>query len=258
MESLAQRIQRCDVPRGSVAVFWLGQAGFLLKTDRGKRIVIDPYLSDCCHRYVGFRRLMPMLIEPSEVQADIVIASHAHYDHFDVDAMPVLISNPNTVLVTAPDGKSECTRLHLPETQIRYLACGDSWTYGEPRDGIRIQAVPCDHGALAPEAIGLWITVSGKTIYFTGDTAWRPDLFSNPALAGPDVLILPINGAFGNLNEAEAAQAAAVLKPGCVLPCHFWKFAEHGGDPGKFTRAMEQYVPEVTADILPMGGMRMV
>ena len=33
---------------------WLGQAGFLILTSNGKKIAIDPYLSDSCNALVGF------------------------------------------------------------------------------------------------------------------------------------------------------------------------------------------------------------
>lgn len=33
---------KLDVPRGAVRMWWLGQAGFAFKTDRGKIIYADP------------------------------------------------------------------------------------------------------------------------------------------------------------------------------------------------------------------------
>ena len=48
------------------------------------------------------------------------------------------------------------------------------------------------------------------------------------------MLILPINGAFGNLNSEEAAKVVSILKPKLAVPCHYWNFAEHGGDPQRF------------------------
>ena len=38
---------------------WLGQAGFLILTSNGKKIAIDPYLSDSCNALVGFKRMVP-------------------------------------------------------------------------------------------------------------------------------------------------------------------------------------------------------
>jgi len=44
---------------------------------------------------------------------------------------------------------------------------------------------------------------------------------------------------FGNLDSSEAADAAEILKPKLTVPCHFWNFAEHGGDPNKFIEEMK-------------------
>ena len=43
MERLAHKISHLVVPSGSVAVFWLGQAGFVFKTSDGMLIAADLY-----------------------------------------------------------------------------------------------------------------------------------------------------------------------------------------------------------------------
>jgi L-ascorbate 6-phosphate lactonase len=49
-----------------------------------------------------------------------------------------------------------------------------------------------------------------------------------------DVMIAPINGAYGNLNAKEACGLAELLKPKILIASHFWMFVEHGGDPALF------------------------
>ena len=51
---------------------------------------------------------------------------------------------------------------------------------------------------------------------------------------------MPINGAFGNLNEREGAVAAGIIKPKLTIPCHYWNFAEHGGNPRLFVDEMKR------------------
>ena len=65
-------------------------------------------------------------------------------------------------------------------------------------------------------------------------------------LAGVDVLILPINGAFGNLNATEGARAAGVIGAELTIPCHYWNFAEHGGDPALFAETMKTQYPDLS------------
>lgn len=235
MGNFSDAINGTYVPQGNAAVFWAGQAGFIVKTDKGKLIAIDIYLSDCCERYFSFKRIMPYILEAHELKFDYVIASHGHYDHFDVDAIPFLMHG-DCKFVGASDTKAECERLGINKN-VTYLSCFDEV---KPEEGFSVKGVPCDHGELAPEALGLLICIGGKKIYYMGDTAYREDFLDNNELINSDLLIAPINGMFGNLNSAEAALAAAQLKPKLTVPCHFWNFAEHGGNPNDFKKEMEK------------------
>jgi len=120
MRDFSVRVLTQPVCPDQLGVFFLGQAGFLLKTAEGKLIAIDPYLSDCCQRYFGFKRLMPRILEPNDLQLDTLLISHAHYDHFDPDSVPALLSSGKTKLVAAKDVKVECERLGI-HADITYL-----------------------------------------------------------------------------------------------------------------------------------------
>jgi len=239
MNQFAVQVLTKNVPSGNLGVFFLGQAGVLLKTSEGKLFAIDPYLSNCCERYFGFKRLMPRILEPSELTLDALVISHGHYDHFDPDSVPAMLSGGKTALIGAKDIQAECERLGL-NGDITYLACGET----AERGGLRVTGVPCDHGELAPDGLGVLIEIEGKTIYYMGDTAYRPDYLENPALKNVDLLLLPINGAFGNLNEQQAAQTIEALAPKLAVPCHYWNFAEHGGNPGVFKEQMANIAPD--------------
>ena len=234
----ASQVLTKTVPNGELGVFFLGQAGFLFKTAEGKLVAIDPYLSDCCERYFGFKRLMPRILEPNDLQLDLLLISHGHYDHFDPDSVPALLTG-NTALVAAKDVKAECDRLGL-KGDITYLSCNEQ----AARAGVTVTGVPCDHGDLAPDALGLLVEIDGKKIYYMGDTALRPDYLEDARLQGVDLLLLPINGAFGNLNEEQAAKVIRILQPKLAVPCHYWNFAEHGGNPGVFQTQMEAIAPD--------------
>lgn len=248
MRDFAVRVLSQPVRSEQLGVFFLGQAGFLLKTAEGRLIAIDPYLSDCCRRYFGFKRLMPRILEPNDLQLDLLLISHSHYDHFDPDSVPALLSAGKTKLVAARDVEAECQRLGLTG-DITYLACGDSFC----DEDVTVTGVPCDHGELAPDALGLLVEVAGKKIYYMGDTAYRPEYLEDPRFRDLDLLLLPINGAFGNLNEEQAARVIATLKPRLAVPCHYWNFAEHGGDPGLFQKQMEQLAPESSYLLMRQG-----
>lgn len=217
-----------------------GQAGFILETAAGYRVGIDLYLSDCCARLVGFKRLLPELYRPEELDLDLLVATHVHYDHFDPDAAPRILQNPKTRLLCARDVPEEAVRLGVAPEKVTALS---DWEAFEAAD-IRITAVPCDHGEGTPYAIGLLVEANGRRLYFTGDTCYREDYFTHETFQDLDVLVFPINGAFGNMNEAEGARATGVIRPRLAIPSHYWCFAEHGGDPDKYQQEMKAHHPD--------------
>ncbi len=248
MESFVSYVRHFPVEENGLGVFWFGQAGFIFKDSKGKTLAVDPYFSDCCLRYVGFRRMIPFLMSPCDMTLDAIVCSHAHYDHFDPDGLPLAMQNGQTKLYAAYDCKPECERLHLLD-RVNYVKVGDQFQAA----GFAVRAVACDHGEQTKDAVGLLIEHSGKRVYLMGDTCLRKDLLSDGLFENLDLLILPINGAFGNLNEQEAAEVCSILKPKLAIPCHFGNFAEHGGNPGLFAELMQNQGKDVNYRIMRVG-----
>jgi L-ascorbate 6-phosphate lactonase len=254
MIELSRQIRELFVPPGSLGIFWLGQAGFVFKTPAGKIIYTDPYLTGSVQEALpeygfGFKRLTPSLLEPEEVEADYVISTHSHADHFDVQAVPVIARSPRPHFIGAPDCRELYLQAGAPPERFTILHAGERLDL----DGVQLSGVYADHGELAPDALGLWFDFAGITVWQVGDSAYRPDAWQELFERGVDVLIPPINGAFGNLNEEEAARLAHDVHARVVIPCHFWTFPLHGGDPAKFLEACKQHAPEVRPLLMAQG-----
>ncbi len=232
MMIFADIVKQTKVNKGNIAIFFLGQAGFILKDSQNHLIAYDPYLSDCCNRFFGFKRLMPYLLKPDELVFDCVICSHGHYDHLDPDSVGGFLNNDKTKLYTTQDGISELEKLGI-HSGVK-IECGDEIQL--PGEFEKARFVFCDHGKLAPDAVGTVISVAGKKLYFAGDTAYRPDRLLNEYTMNCDFAALPINGKFGNMNEEEAATIAKKIASKMTVPCHYWNFAEHGGNPAEFIK----------------------
>ncbi len=248
MQTFASKVLNTAIPQGEIGVFFLGQAGFILKTPKGELIAVDPYLSDCCNRYFGFKRLMPYILSPEDLVFDYLVASHAHYDHFDPDSVPALMANGKTQFIGALDTAAECEKLGIKE-RVSFISVGDKVSLGS----VTLTAIRCDHGEDTPHAVGLLFEIEGKKIYMMGDTAYHPDWLLDSQIQGVDLLILPINGAFGNLNEKQAAQVVSILKPKLAVPCHFWNFAQHFGSPALFMEEMKNICPDEMYVLLRQG-----
>jgi L-ascorbate 6-phosphate lactonase len=236
MSEFAEKVLSAEL--GKTWLFSVGQAGFIVKSAKGQLLGIDLYLSDCVEPlegHVGFKRLLPKILSPKELDFDVIVATHEHYDHFDVDAMPMLINNGKTRLFAS----TECAALVqwgcVDESLVTYIKPGETYEVGD----FKISFTTCDHGKGAPDAVGVVVAVDGRRIFEAGDTSLRLDRIEEYAALGPfDVLIAPINGKYGNLNERECAELSHALKPKVTIPCHYGMFASHGGDIGVFHEIM--------------------
>ncbi len=251
MSDLAHKIQETRVEAGSLAIFWISQAGFVYKTPGDTIIYIDPYLTNCVERLYGFKRIMGTPIKVEEVDADYVVSTHSHEDHLDVDAIPMLAQNPRTKFVGAPDCLNKYQDLGLPEDKYLILEQGQTLEFGD----FSLTGVYADHGDLAPDAQGVILTVGDIKVWQVGDSAYRPEKWQDVFAMDIDVIVLPINGAFGNLDGIEAAKLAHDAGAKVAIPCHFWMFAEHNGDPAQFLEACKEYAPEVRPLLMTQGEM---
>ena len=218
MNDLAIRI--LSAQPGRTHLFSVGQAGFVLKSSSGQTLAWDLYLSECGERLegnVGFKRLLPKLLLPEEISFDLVLASHFHFDHFDRDSMPALLASGRTKLLAAADCADLVRELRLDYYDVTYVRPGDEIRTGD----FAIRYVNCDHGTLAPLAVGAVITVDGRRVFFAGDTCLR-------------------------LDRAEEILSAGEIDV-------YGMFASHGGDPGVFRRYMQEECPENAYLLMQMG-----
>lgn len=237
---LMKNIEGKKIAMGQVAVTWLGQAGFILKTSNNTIITIDPYLSDCVEREFGFKRLSASILTPEDLKTDILIVTHEHLDHFDADSMPVLFGNTRKRMICSPTAAEKFRELRRDNSRLEPLSRGKHNII----NGITIRAVYADHGDLAPDSIGILIDTGDFIIYYSSDTAYKPKEIAESLGCVPDLAILPINGMYGNLDSYDAAKLAEILHINQVIPCHFWTFREHNGkygDPLSFEIAMKKH-----------------
>jgi L-ascorbate 6-phosphate lactonase len=224
-------------------LFTVGQAGFIIKSKSGQTLGIDLYLSECLETlegHVGFKRLLPQILYPTELQFDVLIATHPHYDHLDVDSIAGLLANGKTRLFASIECRALLIEQHVPLDHVTFVAPCERHSVGD----FELHFVNCDHGTGAPDAFGVIVKVDGKVVYEAGDTCLRLDRIDEVKQEGPiDVLIAPINGAYGNLNERDCATLSGALKPKLTIPCHYGMFASHGGNPGLFMNIMNEEYP---------------
>jgi L-ascorbate 6-phosphate lactonase len=229
--SLELQIRDLDVDYGSVAIVWLGQAGYLLKTSAGSIVMIDPYLTDWAETQWGLQRQIPPAIDPAQLQPDLLLISHWHEDHLDVPLVkqwaaagaPGIFAGPMTCTERAPVWG-------WLKRQVVNINSGDRHTIGE----IEVAATFARHdtpSAPAPEAVGYLLEIDGLKIWDVADSEYDARLRSmmNEHI---DVMIVPINGVGGNMTVHEAALLTWYVKPKIVIPMHYNMWTPEGFGPG--------------------------
>jgi N-acyl-phosphatidylethanolamine-hydrolysing phospholipase D len=66
---------------------WLGHAACYLQTE-GLYLVTDPVFSERASpfKYTGPERYITSPIQPDDIKIDVVLLSHTHYDHLDLES----------------------------------------------------------------------------------------------------------------------------------------------------------------------------
>lgn len=247
---LAKEIKKTKVPKGHVNITWLGQSGFLFKTDNDKIILLDAYLSDYCERIINFKRITPNILNIEELNIDYIITSHDHPDHFDSDAIPLIMKNSSCILIGPESCIKHSKEMGLDNERLSLIGEGELKNFND----FKIKGVFCDHGESAKDTLGYILYFNDIKVYFASDTAFTPGKMSSVIMEKPKIAILPINGAYGNLDPVEAAFYAKIIKSEITIPCHFWTFIEHDfGGPRDFMGAMKKFYPEGEVKILKHG-----
>ena len=186
---------------------WLGHASFRISHE-DTVVYIDPWkLKDSPH------------------DADFVLVSHSHHDHYSHDDVNN-VSGPDTKLIASNDViiKERNGQAIMPGLTIESA-------------GIRIQAVPAYNPAkqFHPKInqwVGFIVEIGGKRIYYAGDTDLTNEM---KALSDIDVALLPVGGTY-TMNADEAAEAAGHIKPKLAVPYHWGDIVGGESDAESFAQ----------------------
>jgi len=235
MKLSLEQIRDFQVPAGSLGLWWLGQAGFIIKSPSGVVAALDAYLSDSCGplaKGIGFdfSRLYSPPMEAGELAGvDVYMLSHSHQDHLDPDTIATYRACGGRGPYVAPHyAAAKLAALGVEENEIIRTWPGNCVCFKDFE--IRTTfAVPFGDDDLTH--VGYVVCVSGVSIYFTGDTAYHEAVGISASAHKPDIMVAVINGAFRNLTAADAARLAHQIQPRTVIPCHHDLFVDGRVDP---------------------------
>jgi L-ascorbate metabolism protein UlaG (beta-lactamase superfamily) len=256
----ASALLAASLPVEAVALAWLGQAGFALRA-AGRRLLIDPYLSDhLARKYAGkefpHTRLMPPPVEAGALRdLDFVLCSHRHGDHMDPGSLPILAqNNPRCRFVVPRAEREHAMGIGLDESRLVPVNDGDAVRVSE---SLEIRVIASAHETLQTNArgehhfLGFILRAGALTLYHAGDCVVYEGLAKRLRAERVDFALLPVNGRSaaltargvpGNMSFAEARDLCAAAGIGLLMPHHFGMFAFNTADPAELRRQIADTV----------------
>jgi L-ascorbate metabolism protein UlaG (beta-lactamase superfamily) len=254
-EELVSEMDEVASDEKNYYLWWLGQSGFLLQW-KGKRVLIDPYLSDSLTKKYAATdkphvRMSERVVDPGRLKnISVVTSSHNHTDHLDAETLiPVLENNPGIKFIIPEANRGFVADRVRCEAQFPIgLNDGQSVTIDE----FTFYGIPAKHNEIERDEngncrfMGYVVTFGKNNIYHSGDTLWFDEMIDLLKPFEVDVALLPINGndparkVAGNLNCREAAGLAKAISAKCVIPCHYEMFEFNTTDVNDFIREAEK------------------
>ncbi len=179
------------------------QNSIRIDTGAGK-VYIDPY---------------KMKDEPKD--ADLILITHDHYDHFSPEDI-VKVLGQNTILVVPEKMVSKVKEIPAVVESVETVSPGESYQIG----GLEIETVSA-YNTIKPFHmksagwVGYIIEDAGVRIYIAGDT----DATKEAKEVKCDVALVPIGGTY-TMDVKKAAELVNEIKPKVAIPVHY------GGEVG--------------------------
>ena len=165
-----------------------------IKISKGKTIYIDPFK-----------------IEKEQHDADIILITHDHYDHYSPEDIEK-IEKRDTIIVA-------------PKT-VKGLSKMKNIVFVEPNnthkmEGIKIETIPSyninkQFHPKGNQWVGYIIEIARVRYYIAGDT----DITPENKQVECDVAFIPVGGTY-TMSYEEAAKLANIIKPKIVVPTHY-------------------------------------
>lgn len=189
-------------------------------------ILIDPFLSGNPNAACG----------PEDVEADYILVSHGHGDHFG-DTLAIA-RRTGAVTAAIAEIAGYIGKHGVKRTISMNLGGGVNLPFG------RVQMVPALHSSTLPDgtpggnSAGFLLTLAdGVRLYFACDTALFHDmeLFS---AGGLKYAFLPIGDLF-TMGPDDAFEAVKLLKAEIVIPCHYNTWPQIAQDAASWKKRVE-------------------
>lgn len=182
----------------------------------------------------------PLGIAGEPADADLILVTHSHYDHFSPEDIAKI--RKETTRFVVPSGmKDDLEKNGIGMNSYLTMEAGDRIS----ACGIYIDAVPA-YNKLKPFHprkngwLGYIILVDGVKIYVAGDT----DALKENTSIACDIAMIPIGGTY-TMNPREAAGFINAMKPPVVIPTHYGSIVGKPADFDEFAAKVDEGIDVV-------------
>ncbi|WP_386780644.1 MBL fold metallo-hydrolase [Luteolibacter ambystomatis] len=210
---------------GRVRITWIGHASFFLQF-AGHSVMVDPNWAGW-HGPVK-RQIKPGLRIGDVPEVDLVLVTHAHFDHLHKPSLKTLQAR-NGIVVPRGSG-SLVKRLGFPA--VHEVKVWDELCF----DTLEIIHTPSHHWGARflhdthRDYGGYIVRTGGKSVFHCGDSAYFEGFAEIGRRHPIDVALMPIgaydapSGRDVHLNPEEAVRAFADLGAKVIIPMHYGTF----------------------------------
>lgn len=249
-------------PSEQAKFVWFGHSTLFVRLN-GKTILIDP-VYDNTPSPVGLmmHRFQPPPVALADLPPiDVVVYSHAHYDHLDSKVVEYFAQNQPNIQFITPLGVGEyLKKWGIAPHNIREL----DWWQSVDLFGTTFHAVPARHDAsrsLYDKNKSLWagwvLQTPIEKIYYSGDSSYSPNFAEIGRRLGGFDWVFMENGQYNqpwedsHMFPAQTIQAVLDVKSKRFVPVHWaaYPLSVHGWDESvreSAKIAAEKNVPMVT------------
>lgn len=182
----------------------------------------------------------PFHITEVSHDADFILVTHQHYDHFSPEDIRKVLKD-STVLVVPKSMIKDARELEAEVKEIVAVGTSDSLELG----ALKLETIPA-YNSLKPfhpkhsEWVGYILTIEGKRIYIAGDT----DLTKEAGQVKCDIALLPIGGTY-TMDPKKAAELTNTIKPEYVIPTHYGDIVGKPSDAQTFASLVKSPIKVV-------------
>lgn len=191
-----------------------------IRIDKGKIIYIDPFK-----------------INKNYNDADLILCTHSHYDHFSPEDIKKVMKE-NTMILVTEDAFEDAKEIGFIEENIVKVKPYEEYDFF----GIDIETIPAynKHKEFHPKEknwVGYVLEIDEVRYYIAGDT----DCTKEASNVECDVAFLPVGGTY-TMDYIEAASLATKINPKYVIPTHYGSIVGNKEDGELFKNSLSKKI----------------